>query len=241
MDKFQKWVFNGDYTPYKEIFDIGIATRTAIINYGKGVAPLECGGKSEYDNGNGSLMRILPVALRYNKQLFSNEIDGADIVFNVSALTHAHARSKVGCLFYSKIVADIMNNPNMTKFAIVEKSLLACKEYLESVCDIYLKNELESYFRLWNLQEFYCLDEEQIKSSGYVVHTLEAAIWCFLNTDNYKDCVLKAVNLGDDTDTVGAVAGGLAGLYYGYNEIPKEWIDIIPKKDWIEGLAMNLV
>lgn len=135
----------------------------------------------------------------FNKQLFSNEIDGADIVFNVSALTHAHARSKVGCLFYSKIVADIMNNPNMTKFAIVEKSLLACKEYLES------------------------------------------AIWCLLNTDNYKDCVLKAVNLGDDTDTVGAVAGGLAGLYYGYNEIPKEWIDIIPKKDWIEGLAMNLV
>ena len=94
---------------------------------------------------------------------------------------------------------------------------------------------------MWNLQEFYCLDEEQIKSSGYVVHTLEAAIWCFLNTDNYKDCVLKAVNLGDDTDTVGAVAGGLAGLYYGYNEIPKEWLDVIPKKDWIEELAINLV
>lgn len=241
MDKFQKWVFNGDYTPYKEIFDIGIATRTAIINYGKGVAPLECGGKSEYDNGNGSLMRILPVALRYNKELSSNEIDGADIVFNVSALTHAHARSKIGCLIYSKIVADIMNNPNMAKFETVEKSLLACRKYLEAVYDMELKNEQKSYCRLWNLQEFCDLEEADIKSSGYVVHTLEAAIWCFLNTDNYKDCVLKAVNLGEDTDTVGAVAGGLAGLYYGYKEIPKEWIDVIPKKDWIEELALDLV
>ena len=128
----------------------------------------------------------------------------------------------------------------MTKFAIVEKSLLACKEYLESVCDIYLKNELESYFRLWNLQEFYCLDEEQIKSSGYVVHTLEAAIWCFLNTENYKDCVLKAVNLGEDTDTVGAVAGGLAGLYYGLEDIPEAWTEILPKREWIIETILRL-
>ena len=78
------------------------------------------------------------------------------------------------------------------------------------------------------------------KSSGYVVDTLEAAIWCFLSTDSYKDCVLKSVNLGDDTDTVGAVAGGLAGLYYGIDDIPKEWIDIIPKKDWIIELAEKM-
>ena len=92
----------GYILPYKEIFDIGIATRTAIINYGKGVAPLECGGKSEYDNGNGSLMRILPVALRYNKQLFSNEIDGADIVFNVSALSFSYFSA---CLLLFSVAA----------------------------------------------------------------------------------------------------------------------------------------
>ena len=85
------------------------------------------------------------------------------------------------------------------------------------------------------------LEENKIKSSGYVVDTLEAAIWYFLNTDSYKDCVLKAVNLGDDTDTVGAIVGGLAGLYYGIDGIPKEWIDIIPKKDWIMKLAAQLM
>lgn len=96
--------------------------------------------------------------------------------------------------------------------------------------------EKEKYARLWNLPAFMSLGEEEIKSSGYVVDTLEAAIWCFLNTNNYKDCVLKAVNLGEDTDTVGAVAGGLAGLYYGMEAIPKEWIGILSKKEWIMEL-----
>lgn len=111
------------------------------------------------------------------------------------------------------------------KFTAVENSLLKCKQYLESVADEDVTYEMQKYSRLWNLQEFMNLEENNIKSSGYVVDTLEAAIWCFLNTESYKNCVLKAVNLGDDTDTVGAVAGGLAGLYYGINGIPKkEWI-----------------
>lgn len=100
--------------------------------------------------------------------------------------------------------------------------------------------EIGKYTRLWNLDTFKNLDEEAIKSTGYVVDTLEAAIWCFLNTDSYKDCVLKAVNLGDDTDTVGAVAGGLAGLYYGITEIPAEWIELLPKKEWIIELAKKM-
>ena len=70
---------------------------------------------------------------------------------------------------------------------------------------------------------------------------MEAAVWCFLTTDNYKDCVLKAVNLGEDTDTVAAVAGGLAGLFYGLEEIPKEWIHLLPKREWIESLVEQMV
>ena len=126
------------------------------------------------------------------------------------------------------------------KFTAVESSLLKCKKYLESVADEDIAYEMQKYSRLWNLKEFMNLEENNIKSSGYVVDTLEAAIWCFLNTDNYKDCVLKAVNLGDDTDTVGAVVGGLAGLYYGLDDIPKEWVDIIPKKEWIMELAEKM-
>lgn len=83
-------------------------------------------------------------------------------------------------------------------------------------------------------------DRDEIKSSGYVVDTLEAAVWCFLNSCSYRECVLLAVNLGSDTDTVAAVAGGLAGIYYGCggkNGIPDEWIAQIPRKDWIKGLC----
>ena len=77
----------------------------------------------------------------------------------------------------------------------------------------------------------------KIKSTGYVVDTLEAAVWCLMTTDNYKDCVLKAVNLGDDTDTVAAIAGGLAGALYGYDSIPEEWRNTLIKREYIEELC----
>lgn len=103
-----------------------------------------------------------------------------------------------------------------------------------------ITEELACYERLQDMEAFAALPEDKIRSSGYVVETLEAAVWSFLNTGSYRDCVLKAVNLGDDTDTVAAVAGGLAGIFYGYEEIPKEWLAVIPKRDWIEQMCRNL-
>ena len=81
------------------------------------------------------------------------------------------------------------------------------------------------------------MPEAEIKSSGYVVDTLEAALWSLLNTDSYKDCVLKAVNFGEDTDTVAAVAGGLAGMFYGVDSIPKDWLQQLARLDYIKGLC----
>jgi ADP-ribosylglycohydrolase len=84
------------------------------------------------------------------------------------------------------------------------------------------------------------LNEEDISSSGYVVHTLEASIWCLLNSTNYKDAVLRAVNLGDDTDTTSAVTGGLAALLYGYQSIPTEWLEVLARRNDIEELANRM-
>ena len=86
----------------------------------------------------------------------------------------------------------------------------------------------------------YTLDESEIKSSGYVIDTLEAALWCVLTTNSYKEAVLKAVNLGQDTDTVGAVTGGLVGIYYGMDQIPNEWIEAIKNKKLIYNLSQSL-
>ena len=98
-----------------------------------------------------------------------------------------------------------------------------------------LKNysELGCYDRLSDLWNLETLTEGDIRSSGYVVHTLEAAIWSLINASSYEETVLKAVNLGDDTDTVGGVTGGLAGLYYGYDSIPKKWINTMQRRDWV--------
>lgn len=202
--------------------------------------PVDCGGKAEWENGNGSLMRILPVALHWAEGLATEDMEGKEFIYDLSALTHGHLRSKMACLIYAKFVADLLCNPDKDKMEIAEKSLSICKKYFDLSDDEDVTAEKEKYARLWNTPAFASLGEENIKSSGYVVDTLEAAIWCFLNTDNYKDCVLKAVNLGEDTDTIGAVAGGLSGLYYGIEAIPEEWIEVLPKKEWITELIEKM-
>ncbi len=240
MNKFTSWLMYGDYTPHGENFDCGITVNRALMNYGRGMEPTSCGGMGEFDNGNGSLMRILPISLWCCEGFAykaNDEYEFIRFLFDMSALTHGHVRSKVACYIYSKIIADLMHLIDENKIDVVKKSIAWGKEALESLDDEEIKREITTYNRLWDVDTYIKIEEEKIKSSGYVVDTLEAAIWCFLNTDNFEDCVLKAVNLGDDTDTVGAVAGGLAGLYYGIDSIPTEWLDIIPKKDWIIDLT----
>ena len=234
MDKFSDWCMYGAYTPFDEVFDIGIATSRAIMKYNNGAKPLESGGETELDNGNGSLMRILPICLyileeQSKSNLYDNE--AIDIIHNCSALTHAHLRSKTACGIYYFLVKAILDE----RGEIIERLQLgvnnAFKYYSKNI-----QNELDKYNRIASLPEFKYTTENQIKSTGYVVHTLEAAIWCLVNTSSYEEVILKAVNLGDDTDTIAAITGGLAGLYYGYNNIPDKWISKLQKKDWIDSL-----
>ena len=164
MEKFNNWLMYGDYTPYGEVFDCGISTNTAIINYGKGREPLECGGKSEWDNGNGSLMRILPAALHRAKGLAKDDMEDKEFIYNLSALTHGHLRSKMGCLIYAKLIADLFCNGDKNKTEITKKSIDTCKKYFDSLEDEEAAVEKEKYARLWNLPAFMSLGEEEIKS-----------------------------------------------------------------------------
>ncbi len=240
MKKFLRWYTKGDYTAGGKTFDVGEATQRAISQFENGVEPKFCGGTSEYDNGNGSLMRMLPLALWDSEELAWECNEGASFVFDVSALTHAHARSKAGCFIYSKIIANLLHMPEKTKMEVVEESIQNCVDYFQTQSDSQILRESGSYERLWDVDRFKNLPTDKIQSGGYIVHTLEAAIWCFLNTNDYKECVLEAVNLGGDTDTVAAVAGGMAGLYYGFEEIPQEWVKVIRRGNWIMELAGKL-
>ncbi|MDR2570053.1 MAG: ADP-ribosylglycohydrolase family protein [Oscillospiraceae bacterium] len=235
MSKSLAWIDNAEYTSHGEVFDIGIATQKALSRFADGVEPLLCGGISEKDNGNGSLMRILPLLFYLKSQYgdsFTDSDDAFDIIHDVSALTHAHKRSQMACGIYLS-VADELSRVN----GGIEHGIWKARKHYESKGDF--AEELKNFRRLFD-REFKILPKQEIKSSGYVVDTLEAALWCLLNTDSYESCVLKAVNLGEDTDTVAAVAGGLAGILYGYESIPEKWLDQITRLGYIKELCETL-
>lgn len=239
MDNFLKWINTAAFTPYGEVFGVGNGTKRALERYIRGVTPLECGGVTEKDNGNGSLMRILPLIFYLQAVFGLHNIQSKKamkVIHNVSALTHGHKRSLIACGIYISIAAKVLLKKKLAT-AIEEGVGEAIKYYQEQAG---FEGELIYYERLFNTEAFTNTPGQEIHSSGYVVHTLEAAIWCLLNTKSYRDCVLKAVNLGDDTDTVAAVTGGLAGLYYGYKQIPEEWLAVIAKRDYIVHLCNKL-
>ena len=237
MQKFVHWS-HGEYWPYGKVFDMGNTTNTAIGRYVTGVPALACGLSGENSLGNGSLMRILPLAVylfaKYGTALCRYP-EGMKIIHQVSKLTHAHPRAFVACGIYMSILMQLMAGLSPVESA--QKGIMEAAGY-------YLNSEyaeqLNHYTRLADLNAFINLPEKEIRSTGYVVDTLEAAIYCFLTTDDYRDCVLKAVNLGGDTDTVAAVAGGLAGMAYGIDDIPAAWRLLVPQTGYMLSLCDEL-
>lgn len=194
--EFARWLYEGAYTPDGSAFDVGNATATAI-EQGHG-----CDG--ERSNGNGSLMRIAPLALT---------TVGDDEVRDASAVTHAHTISKEACVAFVHILREVLRG---------EALATAIEGNIPDDSRFGFMRDIESWSR------------DDVRSTGYVIDTLGTALWCALNTDDYASCVLAAVNLGDDSDTTACVAGALAGAMYGYDSIPREWIEQLRGKDVIE-------
>lgn len=228
--KFLQWYNAEIWTPHGRVFDIGIATREAIYKISKGYKPVLCGGTSEYDNGNGSLMRILPL-LFYIKNLPIER--RFDITKEVSSITHAHIRSILACFIYLEFLLEILNGSE--KFQAYQKMKSTVRNFLDNNGNC-SQDELYKFERILN-NNIYDYEEAKISSSGYVLHSLEASLWSFLNSESYSEAVLKAVNLGEDTDTTGAITGGIAGIYYGFENIPEEWVAELVRKEDIEKLC----
>ena len=236
MERFRQWFEKGAYTPGGTCFDFGHTCAKAIHRYQRGVTPALCGGNKMEENGNGSLMRILPVAFvlygKYGKDVAGSSRAMQEI-HRISGLTHRHPLAQSACGIYISIACHILDGETipMAVYNGVEKALEWYGRH----------SRFLPIVDTWkNLAFVAQQDEASIRSGGYVVETLETALWCLLRTGNYRDCVLKCVNMGYDTDSTAAVAGGLAGLYYGYDGIPREWGSLLAGKEIIEDCVQGL-
>lgn len=222
---YVKWMTSGYWAARDEVFDIGFATRAALCRIQDGVPLTKAGASGEWENGNGSLMRILPVGLRFHTRPIA---ELSALAMECSAITHAHIRSKLACAFYSQMVAALLRGQTAREayhFAIGATAPLFEQQPRES--DIF------HHLLAGNIDAF---DRDGISGSGYVLHSLEASIWCLLRYPTFREAVLAAVNLGDDTDTTGCITGGLAGVAYGFEAIPPEWVEALPKREELEQL-----
>jgi ADP-ribosylglycohydrolase len=228
-DRFVRWMNDGLWTANGDVFDIGATTSAALRRIVKGIPADQAGGQSEDNNGNGSLMRILPVVLRFSTDpaaLFAEHIE------KVSTITHGHARSQMACVFYGLVISRLLLG-NEPRVALDSARVEFSGRYERSAEFPHFRHILED--------NLFSLPEREIFSTGYVLHTLHASLWCLLTTQNFPDCVLKAVNLGGDTDTTGCVAGGLAGVAYGMKSIPADWIHQLARKGDVDCLFHEFV
>lgn len=272
MENFLRWEYDGAFTPFGYAFDEGRTCVGAIVRYHAERDWRTCGKTGDYANGNGALMRILPVCLYcYEKQQAGAESDAGTTVLSeakaasmydaaimpksaagagpmsdaeavraiheVSALTHNHLRSQIACGLYYFMVKAILDGEGDLISRLQEGIDNGWAYYRRDVRNL---TELAYYGRIHSLSDFRKLPSDAIRSTGYVVDSLEAAVWALITTASLEECLLKVVNLGDDSDTAGAIAGGLAGLYYGYASIPEAWRNAIQKREQVESLISVL-
>lgn len=238
-DSFVDWWQDGFMCAGETYFDIGGVTRESLSRWTQmRAAPSSlrltavlAGGDDERDNGNGSLMRIMPASL-WVARLPVDDI--ARKISKVSAITHRHEQSKLACVFYSLVAKQIVEHGQLSK---IDLFLGACEDFKTqyNVGKAWLKKH-PRFARVLH-EHFYELPEDDINSMGYVLDSLDASLWVWMNNSNYKDTVLHAVNLGGDTDTTGCIAGALAGLYYGFEEIPADWVKSLRRPGVVQPLV----
>ena len=224
-DDFAKRIvawYREDYMAVDQVFDIGIQTQKAILRLRKGAAPLEAGPSDERSNGNGSLMRVLPLALWHRG---SDEELVAD-AFDQSAVTHGHLRSKLCCALYclwAKRILQEAENPWESAAAKIRE--IFAEGTIERI-------EFEEKIRPDDLY--------QAQGSGYVLDSLFSSKWA-CGRPNFEETVKAAISLGNDTDTTACIAGGIAGLKFGINGIPERWRENLRGKEIYEPLLEKLI
>lgn len=228
LNNYVKWLQEGYRSSIDRAFDVGFTTGQALTEYLKTNNEFP-GIKGEYSAGNGSIMRLAPVPL-----FFHNSIKGE--LLNYCALssrtTHAEPICEEACQLMGLWIQDALTKSNFNGLALL-------KNYIEIIED-FNKRNIHSELKLV-LEGRYKDPEQPIISSGYVVHTLEVALWAIENSNSFEEGMLKVVNLGGDADTAGAVFGQLSGATYGVDAIPERWKKKVYLRDEIEKIALELI
>ncbi len=218
-----RWESEGFYAVDGKVFDIGIQTSRAIARLKAGGDPATSGPNSERDNGNGSLMRVLPLALWHR----GSDAELAEAAARQSLPTHAHPRSLTACALYCLYVRAVLAGVDHPwELAATGMQALAMP-------DLFPENEVALLLDPRNV--------DRIAGSGYVVDTLWSARHAFEASNDFAGCLRRAIALGHDTDTVAAVAGGLAGAHYGLRGIPERWQDGLRGQEVLQPLMQQLL
>ena len=223
MQRFLAWWRRGEYSCTGSCFDIGIATSRALARFEDDGDPL-AGSTDPNSAGNGALMRLAPIVLHWFGIDSEDTHALAELARAQGAVTHGAAASLEACAAFAELTRVAVTAPD--KGSVLEHSYSL--KFHPEVDDILAGSWRGKHRR-------------DVRSSGYVLHSLEAAIWCFARTSNFRDAVLLAANLGDDADTTAAITGQLAGAFYGLEAIPAEWRQKLAWGDKIEAVGYTLL
>jgi ADP-ribosyl-[dinitrogen reductase] hydrolase len=221
MQKYLQWYKEGYLSSTDECFGIGSNTARSLEYYDKNN---KFSPASERAAGNGSLMRLAPAAIYYRDD-FKKAIKYSG---GSSLTTHNNQLAVDSCRYFGGLLQQFLNTR-------IEMNAFKIKVIKDTAVDLDLDQQI-----IKAVNGAFNKNRDQIKSNGFVINTLEASLWSFINSDSFSEAVLLAVNLGKDTDTTAAVTGQLAGSYYGCDAIPKKWKIKLAKYEIIENIATKL-
>lgn len=219
MARYLRWYEMGENSVTGKCFDIGSATRQALEHF-KETGEAYAGSRDKYSSGNGSLMRLAPVPIFYHNDL-QNCVEYAILS---SKTTHASPDCLSACAYFGEVLYHTLNGETDKDKLLTPTSNHDFSPKVQAVIDGSFKHK----------------SRDEIFGTGYVVDSLETALWAFYHSDNFKDAILMATNLGDDADTTAAITGQIAGAYYGLSGIPKHWVSEVYWNEHILNLANKL-
>lgn len=217
MQKFENYMFHNQYTPDNLAFGIGNTCAKAVRNWSVNhYSALQCGDPSVYANGNGALMRLAPLGIH-----LVNEPDikrRLKLAHDYTCLTHRHPRAILASYIYLEMIHSLLNGKSL--WAILSELPGVLERNLQDQPEVW--NEFNHFEKMFQ-NDFATTLRGDIKSTGYVVDTLLAAVWCTLNATSIDGAIILAVNLGDDTDTLASITGTLANCANMSDQVNPEW------------------